>query len=241
MLKKYIDLIIGSLLIFYFFIINIMSFLRFKYLFLVLGMFCFIYHFTKKYLIKKEKLYKFAKKILMIFISIFILVESIMVFYPKQNLNSDCDYIIVLGALVNKTNISKSLQDRLDTCIEYLNKTKQEKMIIVSGGRGRGEDITEASAMKDYLVSKGINKDMIIMEDKSKTTKENFDFSNKKIEHLKIKVITTDFHTLRSKVISRKSGYKQLSFYTSKSNSKLAILNYTREFFALISNIVLSY
>ena len=95
MLKKYIDLIIGSLLIFYFFIINIMSFLRFKYLFLVLGMFCFIYHFTKKYLIKKEKLYKFAKKILMIFISIFILVESIMVFYPKQNLNSDCDYIIV--------------------------------------------------------------------------------------------------------------------------------------------------
>lgn len=249
MLKKYIDLIIGFLLIFYFFIINTMSFLRFKYLFLVLGMFCFIYHFTKKYLIKKEKLYKFAKKILMIFISIFILVESIMVFYPKQNLNSDCDYIIVLGALVNKTSISKSLQDRLDTCIEYLNKTKQEKMIIVSGGRGRGEDITEASAMKDYLVSKGINKDMIIMEDKSKTTKENFDFSkkiienlsNKKIEDLKIKVITTDFHTLRSKIISRKSGYKQMSFYTSKSNSKLAILNYTREFFALISNIVLNY
>ena len=62
MLKKYIDLIIGSLLIFYFFIINTMSFLRFKYLFLVLGMFCFIYHLTKKYLIKKGKLYKFAKK-----------------------------------------------------------------------------------------------------------------------------------------------------------------------------------
>ena len=57
-------------------------------------------------------------------------------------------------------------------------------MIIVSGGRGRGEDITEASAMKDYLVSKGINKDMIIMEDKSKTTKENFDFSKKIIEHI---------------------------------------------------------
>ena len=65
--------------------------------------------------------------------------------------------------------------------------------------------------------------------------------SNKKIEDLKIKVITTDFHTLRSKIISRKSGYKQMSFYTSKSNSKLAILNYTREFFALISNIVLNY
>lgn len=38
--------------------------------------------------------------------------------------------------------------------------------------------------MKDYLVSKGINKDMIIMEDKSKITKENFDFSKKIIENL---------------------------------------------------------
>ena len=37
--------------------VDITGFLRFKYLFLVLGMFCFIYHFTKKYLIKKEKLY----------------------------------------------------------------------------------------------------------------------------------------------------------------------------------------
>ena len=48
MLKKYIDLIIGSLLIFYFFIINTMSFLRFKYLFLVLGMFFYKKVFNKK-------------------------------------------------------------------------------------------------------------------------------------------------------------------------------------------------
>ena len=89
----------------------------------------------------------------------------------------------------------------------------------------------------EILSSNGLLRLNVI--DFSKKIIENL--SNKKIEDLKIKVITTDFHTLRSKVISRKSGYKQMSFYTSKSNSKLAILNYTREFFALISNIVLSY
>ena len=231
MLKNYIDLIIGFLLIFYFFIINTISLLRFKYLFLVLGILCFVYHFIKKYLIKKETLYKFIKKIFVLLISIFILVESIMILYPKHDLKSNCDYIIVLGALVDKTKISKSLKDRLDTCIDYIDKTNQNTTIVVSGGRGRGEDITEASAMRNYLISKGIDKDMIIMEDKS----------NKKIESLKIKVITTDFHTLRSKIIAQKIGYKQIVFYTSKSNFKLSILNYTREFFALICNLIFNY
>lgn len=249
MLKNYIDLIIGFLLIFYFFIINTISLLRFKYLFLVLGILCFVYHFIKKYLIKKETLYKFIKKIFVLLISIFILVESIMILYPKHDLKSNCDYIIVLGALVDKTKISKSLKDRLDTCIDYIDKTNQNTTIVVSGGRGRGEDITEASAMRNYLISKGIDKNMIIMEDKSTTTKENFEFSkkiiedrsNKKIESLKIKVITTDFHTLRSKIIAQKIGYKQIVFYTSKSNFKLSILNYTREFFALICNLIFNY
>ena len=103
--------------------------------------------------------------------------------------------------------------------------------------------------MKNYLVSKGIDEDKIIMEDKSTTTRENFLFSkklienssNEKIENLKIKVVTTDFHTLRSRLISYKAGYKNVSFYTAKSNYHLYILNYTREFFALICNIVFDY
>lgn len=247
MLKKYIDLIVGSLLIFYFFIINTESFLTFKYIFLIVGILCFIYHFIKKYLKKKEILYKFIKKIFIIIMIIFSLVESVMLSYPKHDLKTECDYIIVLGALVNKNKISKSLQDRLDTCVEYLQKKNKNTVVVVSGGKGRGESITEASAMKDYLVSKGIDKNLILMEDKSTTTKENFNFSkkiiqnssHKKIENLSIKVITTDFHTLRSKIISKKSGYKNTTFYTSKSNSRLAILNYTREFFALICNLIL--
>lgn len=249
MLRKYIDLIIGFFMIFYFFVVNSLSLLRFKYIFLILGGFCFLYHFIKRRLMKKENLYKFIKRLFIFIFVLFFVAESAMVFYPKCDLKTDCDYIIVLGALVNKNKISKSLQDRLDTCVEYLQKSEDDCYIVVSGGQGRGENTTEAAAMRDYLISKGIDKNLIIMEDKSTTTKENFVFSKKiieqksgkKIKDLNIKIITTDFHTLRSKLISVKSGYKNTSFYTSKSNYKLYILNYTREFFALICNILFNY
>lgn len=249
MLKKNIDLIVGFLLILYFLIINFMSLLKLKYLFLILGILCFIYHFVKKYLNQKRIFYKFIKKIFISALIIFALFESVIVLYPKHDLNSKCDYIIVLGALVNKDKISESLKQRLDTCIEYLSLTNENPKIIVSGGKGRGENISEAFAMKKYLISKGIDENFILMEDNSKTTKENFCFSkkiieknsNEKIENLNVKVITTDFHAFRSKIISQKIGYKNTTFYTSKSNRVLFILNYTREFFALVCNIVFNY
>ena len=221
MLKRNIDLIVGSLFIFYFIIINFMSLLMFKYLFLILGLLCFIYHFIKKYLNKKCTLYKIVKGVICCVLIIFILVESIMVLYPKNDLDTKCDYIIVLGALVNKNKISQSLKERLDSCVEYLYLTHDNPKIIVSGGQGRGENISEASAMKSYLLYKGIEGD-----------------SHKKIENLNVKVITTDFHTLRSKIISKRVGYANTTFYTSSSNGALFILNYTREFFALICNII---
>ena len=163
MLKRNIDLIVGSLFIFYFIIINFMSLLMFKYLFLILGLLCFIYHFIKKYLNKKCTLYKIVKGVICCVLTIFILVESIMVLYPKHDLDTKCDYIIVLGALVNKNKISQSLKERLDSCVEYLYLTHDNPKIILSGGQGRGENISEASAMKSYLLSKGIDEKNIIM------------------------------------------------------------------------------
>ena len=182
-------------MIFYFLLINSMSLLRFKYIFLVLGFLCIFYHFIKKYLDGKNKVYKFIRKVFIIALALFFMIEGCMIFYPKKNLKNDCDYIIVLGALVNKNQISKSLQDRLDT-------TKE-----------------------NFVFSKKL------IEQKS----------SKKIENLNIKIITTDFHTLRSKLISYRAGYKNTSFYTSKSSYYLYVLNYTREFFALICNVIFNY
>ena len=48
-----------------------------------------------------------------------------------------------------------------------------EAICIVSGGQGGNEPISEAQCMRDFLVSRGISADRIIMEDKATDTIEN--------------------------------------------------------------------
>ena len=93
-----------------------------------------------------------------------------------MNATYDADYIIVLGSKVNGTKPSYSLQYRIDKAPEYL-KSHEKTIAIVSGGQGKGEDISEALAMKQGLIKQNIAEDRIIMEDKSTSTDENITFS----------------------------------------------------------------
>ena len=52
-------------------------------------------------------------------------------------------WIIILGAQVRGRKITDSLKRRLDAAIHYLEENERT-MVVVSGGRGPGEDISEA-------------------------------------------------------------------------------------------------
>ncbi|MEI3193353.1 MAG: YdcF family protein [Lachnospiraceae bacterium] len=94
------------------------------------------------------------------------------------------DYLVVLGAQVRGTVPSRALKKRLDTAAEYLGKNLETK-VVVSGGKGAGEEITEAEAMENYLLELGIEKDRIIMEDRSTTTSENLRYTGELIDREK--------------------------------------------------------
>lgn len=114
--------------------------------------------------------------------------------------------MIILGAKVNEDGISKTLKRRLDKAIEYYNTNKNINNIIVSGGQGSDEVVTEALAMKNYLVKNGVSKDKIIMEDKATTTLENIIFSKKIITDKNLKgkvlIVTSDYHLFRGQIIA---------------------------------------
>ena len=61
--------------------------------------------------------------------------------------NDACDYLIILGAHVNGRVPSDSLERRIRKAEQYLKSHPMTK-VIVSGGQGKGEDITEAEAME---------------------------------------------------------------------------------------------
>ena len=60
--------------------------------------------------------------------------------------------IIVLGAGLKGDTPSLALERRLEKAAEYMNKNGNA-IAIVSGGQGKGETISEAQAMENYLLN----------------------------------------------------------------------------------------
>jgi uncharacterized SAM-binding protein YcdF (DUF218 family) len=120
------------------------------------------------------------------------------------------DGILILGCRVYGTIPSPMLKARLDEGLR-LYKEGYGKYIIVSGGQGSGEAITEAEAMKNYLVSRGISPESIILEDKSVSTFENLEYSKGKMKEYNIKAVI---------IVSNKYHLKRASLMASRANIK---------------------
>lgn len=129
--------------------------------------------------------------------------------------NYDKDYIIILGSKIRDNgSLTPILQARVDKAIEFAKeqkeKTNRRIVFVPSGGKGEDEIIEEAEAMKNYLIEKGIDQEDIIVENKSKNTLQNMEFSKQKIDEDnkdgKIIFSTTNYHVFRSGVIANKAG-----------------------------------
>jgi len=127
----------------------------------------------------------------------------------------DQDFIIILGSKINKDgSLTPLLKGRVDKAIEFGNKqyeaTKKKIVYVPSGGKGNDENVAEAVAIKNYLISKGIKEKQIIIEDKSRSTIENMKFSKDKIEKMKkdvnVSFSTTNCHVFRSGIIANEQG-----------------------------------
>ncbi|WP_311409634.1 YdcF family protein [Lancefieldella parvula] len=87
------------------------------------------------------------------------------------------DYIIIHGAGLDGPRPTPLLAGRINKALELWNKQHQHGKFVVSGGQGADEVVSEAQAMRDYLLEKDVPLDAILMEDKSTTTWENLKYS----------------------------------------------------------------
>jgi uncharacterized SAM-binding protein YcdF (DUF218 family) len=147
--------------------------------------------------------------------------------------------VVVLGAGIRGEHVTRHLSYRLDKAAEYSVKNPTA-VIIVSGGRGPGENITEALAMERYLVSKGVSKDRIIKEEESTSTYENLLYSKKILDRFLnnpyiVVIITNSFHIFRATKTAEKLGLN-VTHYHAKIEWYSVPLNYSRECMALILN-----
>lgn len=153
---------------------------------------------------------KTLKRFLAMFIAMglvyFVIIEIPIIDEASGDGDFDADYLIVLGAAVHGDTPSLSLVERLEAAKDYLIK-HPDTVVIVSGGQGGGENVSEARAMYEWLCANGIDSTRIIMEDKASSTYENLKFSREIINGLSddatVAVVSSEYHLCRAKLIAK--------------------------------------
>ena len=201
----------------------------------------------------KEKIWKFTEKgigkIIKILVIALIVAEVILVtfiglygFYDNISYNEDA--VIVLGAGLKGDKVSIPLKLRLDKAIEYHEKNPKA-VIVVSGGQGFQETVTEAYAMEKYLIENGVDKSKIIKEEESTSTKENLKYSKEILnsyfkKEYKIVVVTNNFHIFRSVKMAKNEGFENVTHLHAGLQWYNLMPCYLRESLAVLKMLILN-
>lgn len=114
--------------------------------------------------------------------------------------------VIVLGAGVNGETPSLTLRTRIDAAVAYLEE-HPDVPVVLSGGQGPGEAITEAECMRRALVRRGVDESRLYPEERSTSTQENLRYSRAILEELgvdpaqRVAIVTSDFHLCRARLM----------------------------------------
>lgn len=118
------------------------------------------------------------------------------------------DAIVVLGTRVYGTEPGPMLRLRLEKALA-LYRQGYAPRLLVSGGRGGDEEISEAQAMKNYLVAAGVAPEAVLLENESTSTYENLRNSATILQQqgwTRIVVVTNRSHLYRSLKLARLQG-----------------------------------
>lgn len=162
----------------------------------------------------------------------------INIFIPKPTIppNQKYQYMVVFGANVSVDERKNYvLNKRIEKAVEYYKKDNNI-IFVLSGGKGENELLEEATYMKEYMMSKGVRKEKILIDIFSTNTYENISnslsiiesdiikrnkyesFLNRPIstrtgkydlEQINIGFISSDFHMWRITMMAKRSGIKK--------------------------------
>lgn len=148
--------------------------------------------------------------------------------------DTDCQYILVLGAKVNGTSPSLSLSDRIDAAERYL-KSHPNTVAVLSGGQGPDEQISEAKCMYDQLTARGISPERLWQEDKATSTWENLNYSLALIEEKtgsrpsQIGLVSSEYHLFRAGLFAADCGVETVGIPAPTAWISLRINYFLRE------------
>lgn len=165
----------------------------------------------------------------------------------RSNPSAPIDFIIVPGAALRDAEPSPILAARLDRALELWRADGCRGRIIVSGGQGPDECVSEASAMRAYLQAHDVPSGCILEEPRSTTTYENMRFSlallerqNVAARNAAVAVVSTDYHLVRCMHYARRCGAPVVGVGASSAGRQWS-RGYLREVAAFTKMLLPSY
>ncbi|MBQ8026612.1 MAG: YdcF family protein [Clostridia bacterium] len=156
----------------------------------------------------------------------------------SDNISGSEDAVIVLGSGIRGELLTVGLKNRLDCAVECY-EDNPDTVIVVSGGQGPQEDITEALAMERYLLRCGVPEEKIIKEEQATSTYENFVYSKQLLDDkfgadYSVAYVTNDYHVYRAGSLARVSGLENVTHAHSSTMWYTVIPSCMRECMAVV-------
>lgn len=157
----------------------------------------------------------------------------------------DKDYIVILGCQIKKDGtLTNLLKGRADRALAFAKMQKdaagKDITFVPSGGKGSDEVISEAEAIRNYLLECGVSDERILAETRSKNTYENLRNSMEMIAEAettsaapRIAFSTTNYHVFRAGILATEQGIAAEGI-GSRTRSYFWINAFIREFIATV-------
>ena len=152
----------------------------------------------------------------------------------KGKLSGEPDVLLVLGCRVRGDKAEETLEMRIERAADFLKENRNTLAVACGGIVHKDQFKSEAEVIFEGLVERGIEKERIILEDKSKTTAQNFINAQKLLglENKRVAFLSSEFHLMRASMIAKRCSLKAETV-AAPSPKKLLFKNYLREFWAI--------
>ena len=141
--------------------------------------------------LRGKKLVVLVSLLVVFLIILFAIITAVNItHYGKMDEKAHCDVAIILGAATSDGEVSPVYRERINHGI-WLYVNGYVDYLILTGGIGKGNEMSDAHAAKQYAIKTGVPEQVILIEEKSTITEEN-------LEHAKA---IMDEHSLDTAII----------------------------------------
>ncbi|MET0065871.1 MAG: YdcF family protein [Candidatus Thiodiazotropha sp.] len=139
-----------------------------------------------------------------------LLISTAYIYRTARAQGTGCDHksLLVFGKRLRNGQIDSDYESRLARVLTQMQQDAQTRLLLV-GGVAPGEQLSEAQAGRDYLVSHGISADRLHLEQESQNTLENLRHARSLLEQqhaFPVTLISNRYHLARISTIANSLG-----------------------------------